>query len=580
MFVNAVIDLDKWPKEVQTELRKRMGKYQAGNKLSFSGSLAEAERFYREVCEIVEGSEAGMNTGAVRNDSIVEISGPSVALPALITPLHHYWYFSQAYKKEINQIQDKFGVKIDAEVSVSVTAEDQTRPDSVRKAKDKLMDLYQTSTTSLQSLTIPQTQLDSDIAKNVVRNIQSDEAKMVLMMSVDGCRLFGSKNTVSGVQSRLNSEDSGEVASRQTSRTSELKTDPILMNETHWRVMKKRFEKHLLNIEQKYGVQFCDEHSHGSAKVTIQSRDNQPVNQESHALKDFMQLYLEVVLSAVSVPDQERTVVEALERHRLVGVEDKNAEQSDPAYQSMDRDPGFDDEPKTLISTENLPFPKQPEVTASLIRPETVQRTNDNQRHKNSKQKESNKSKYKDDCPICMESFSDLVKLKCGHRLCRVCQKRAAKSMGEICPVCKRSYGMLTGNQPEGEMKYSTLRYDLPGYPRCGTIEIIYDIPSGIQTDEHPNPGHPYSGIKCRAYLPDSPEGRQVLHLLIRAFDQRLIFTVGKSTTTGAQNTVIWNDIHHKTNTTGGPEGNGYPDSNYMKRVKEELKAKGIEFPV
>ncbi|KAG9260452.1 hypothetical protein AMEX_G26717 [Astyanax mexicanus] len=316
--------------------------------------------------------------------------------------------------------------------------------------------------------------------------------------------LSGPKNTVSGVQSRLNSEESGEVASRQTSRTSELKTDPILMNETHWRLMKKRFEKHLLNIEQKYGVRFCDEHSHGSAKVTIQSRENQAVNHESHALKDFMQLYLEVVLSAVSVPEQERTVVEALERHRLVGVEDKNAEQSDPAYQSMDRDPGFDDEPKKLFNTEYLPFQKQPE----------------------------------------------------------------------------KSYGMLTGNQPEGEMKYSTLRYDLPGYPRCGTIEIIYDIPSGILTDEHPNPGHPYSGITCRAYLPDSPEGRQVLHLLIRAFDQRLIFTVGTSTTTGAQNTVIWNDIHHKTNTTGGPEGNGYPDSNYMKRVKEELKAKGIEFPV
>ncbi|XP_016087098.1 E3 ubiquitin-protein ligase DTX3L-like, partial [Sinocyclocheilus grahami] len=114
-------------------------------------------------------------------------------------------------------------------------------------------------------------------------------------------------------------------------------------------------------------------------------------------------------------------------------------------------------------------------------------------------------------------------------------------------------------------------------YPQCGTIEIYYDISSGIQTKRHPNPGNIFHGTSRHAYLPDNREGNEVLALLQRAFDQKLIFTVGTSTTSGLENAVTWNDIHHKTNTHGGPQNYGYPDPDYLKRVKDELKAKGIE---
>jgi len=53
------------------------------------------------------------------------------------------------------------------------------------------------------------------------------------------------------------------------------------------------------------------------------------------------------------------------------------------------------------------------------------------------------------------------------------------------------------------------------------------------------------------AYLPDNPEGRQILHLLRRAFEARLVFTIGTSNTTGRDNVIIWNDIHHKTKPNG-----------------------------
>uniref|UniRef100_A0A2K6EX12 E3 ubiquitin-protein ligase n=1 Tax=Propithecus coquereli TaxID=379532 RepID=A0A2K6EX12_PROCO len=100
---------------------------------------------------------------------------------------------------------------------------------------------------------------------------------------------------------------------------------------------------------------------------------------------------------------------------------------------------------------------------------------------------------------------------------------------------------------------------------------------SCVQKKQHPNPGKTYSGIERTAYLPNNEEGREVLTLLQRAFDQKLIFTVGHSRVTGASDVITWNDIHHKTCRYGGPERYGYPDPAYLKRVKAELKAKGIE---
>ena len=51
---------------------------------------------------------------------------------------------------------------------------------------------------------------------------------------------------------------------------------------------------------------------------------------------------------------------------------------------------------------------------------------------------------------------------------------------------------------------------------------------------------------------------------------------IGTSVTTGRSNTVVWNGIHHKTNTTGGPTRFGYPDDTYFARVKAELAMVGI----
>ena len=113
----------------------------------------------------------------------------------------------------------------------------------------------------------------------------------------------------------------------------------------------------------------------------------------------------------------------------------------------------------------------------------------------------------------------------------------------------------VMGNQPPGGKMIANTFHNLklPGYEEYGTITIYYEIPSGKQDKEHPNPGQYYHGTSCTAYVPDSPEGKRVVRLLRRAFEARLIFTVETSHTTGATNAVVWNDIHHKTSMFGGP---------------------------
>jgi hypothetical protein len=45
--------------------------------------------------------------------------------------------------------------------------------------------------------------------------------------------------------------------------------------------------------------------------------------------------------------------------------------------------------------------------------------------------------------------------------------------------------------------------------------------------------GKRYTGTFRIAFLPDNPQGREVLALLIKAFERRLTFIVGTSVTTG-----------------------------------------------
>ncbi|XP_064022373.1 probable E3 ubiquitin-protein ligase DTX2 isoform X2 [Pogoniulus pusillus] len=249
------------------------------------------------------------------------------------------------------------------------------------------------------------------------------------------------------------------------------------------------------------------------------------------------------------------------------------------------------------VSVPNLPvkMPKPSKVTQALAEnptePEAVVRRY---------LEEVKGSPPDEDCIICMEKLScpsgygdapeagsikpELVgRLRsCQHPfhlLCLLAMYSNGNKDGSLqCPSCKTIYGEKTGTQPKGRMEVSTFPQSLPGHGDCGTIQIVYHISRGIQGPEHPNPGLPYTarGFPRYCYLPDNEKGRKVLELLRVAWKRRLIFTVGTSSTTGESNTVVWNEIHHKTEMDTNLSGHGYPDPNYLDNVLAELAAQGV----
>ena len=90
-----------------------------------------------------------------------------------------------------------------------------------------------------------------------------------------------------------------------------------------------------------------------------------------------------------------------------------------------------------------------------------------------------------------------------------------------------------------------------------GRLNILFQCIRSVLTvlqENQLHPGRRYRGTCRTAYLPDNDKGRHVLSLLRKAFDAGLIFTIGQSATTGLDDQIIWNGIHHKTNVLGGPQ--------------------------
>jgi deltex-like protein len=187
----------------------------------------------------------------------------------------------------------------------------------------------------------------------------------------------------------------------------------------------------------------------------------------------------------------------------------------------------------------------------------------------------------KETCPICLIGLgdsNDVVQLsKCqGHMFHKDCIIHCYQQSFLKCPICSTVYGTFVGTQPNGTMTVTKSSSKLPGYNKCGTITVNYHFPGGTQGPEHPNPGQHYEGTSRTGYFPDNEEGNKVVNLLKIAWDRKLIFRVGMSVTTGLDNCVVWNGVHHKTSTSGGASNYGYPDETYLERVKDELALKGV----
>lgn len=154
-------------------------------------------------------------------------------------------------------------------------------------------------------------------------------------------------------------------------------------------------------------------------------------------------------------------------------------------------------------------------------------------------------------------------------------------------------YGEKIGDQPPGTMSWIVIPRSLPGHEGQNTIQITYkwvkvendrisqffkfhitcfSIASGLQSKEHPHPGRAFFavGFPRTCFLPDGLLGRKILRYLKIAFDRRLLFSIGRSATTGREDVVLWNGVEHKT------QYSMFPDPQYMQRCMQQLVHLGV----
>ncbi|XP_014244264.1 protein deltex isoform X2 [Cimex lectularius] len=186
------------------------------------------------------------------------------------------------------------------------------------------------------------------------------------------------------------------------------------------------------------------------------------------------------------------------------------------------------------------------------------------------------------DCPICLCPYNQGMTValsRCSHMLHLDCLNSMLTSQPNFpqwlyieCPLCHEIYGEKRGNQPRGTMDWVLVNPIIPGHPNVTLIQITYHIVSGIQGREHPNPGRPYYavGFPRVCYLPDTKKGRHVLKLLQIAWRRRLVFTVGRSLTTGKEDVITWNGIHQKTEPVAALA------PNFLDNCIKELAALGV----
>ncbi|OCT63238.1 E3 ubiquitin-protein ligase DTX3L [Xenopus laevis] len=479
-----------------------------------------------------------------------------------------YQYFRAIFPDVVDKIKGQYKVEMRDHCTTpenTVIHFFSTSPDSsIEKAKQCFIEAIQRITTDWSQITV---ELEKNMsASDIERRVRENCSKTQTILDGDKITLRGPKRELSEAKRLLDSP----APQRFVQISSHNMIRDLRLDGSHWDLLKELKYNQIKEIEDKYNVMITEKRNNGDKHVQITfTTTNGPPDLSPHACQIFLTLLHKTFSNIIQ---REIKMKPGFQETKLSSL------QTEMRNNHIEIVTNWHNGSLTLIgSLGNIHTAEKilhkwqnGGATGAEGGEDEAMDTSD------SPSTEIRKKQEEDKCPVCLcEPHPKLVLKKCKHVICAGCWEQAMKHK-PVCPVCNVIYGVVIGNQPEGRMSHSAANFKLPGH-NCGTITLNYNFPNGVQGENHPNPGKPYSGTYRTAYLPDSKEGREVLQLLEKAFKQKLVFTIGESRTTGAENTVTWNDIHHKTNTVGGPQEFGYPDPDYLKRIREELKAKGIE---
>ncbi|NXU60280.1 DTX3L ligase, partial [Horornis vulcanius] len=577
---------------------KREGKPGMDGSEQLTGDFTDIEKAYHYFEDILAGKDPNhdfsyseyKNGLKDANDLYTEETDEFTVVTAL------YEYFSHTCKEEIKELYKKFGARIsikghDEDNTLIYMSSDKS-PASLQAASDFFIKTFQKTTKDLTQEKVPIT--NSYTLKETIMKLNERFGNLLAKEEGNQLLLRGPGSEILAAKKFLAEEGENSQAEKNMKISSELYKyrNGIEVDASVFKLLETIVSKEIENINSKFDTLVeIKENSYGQ-KVIIFSPRPKTSDMSSHATESFINAFqsasamLREKIISMKLPEDQKTLNTLLSAKKFEDLNVKLKKKEDKLIISGLPDHLYAAEEyiKALLNTENSTQTKNrvplfsdlssQEATGGSKKSSIRQKNYLSSEGQTQAKTEENEE---DECPICRDRIKNKETLeKCKHAFCKICIDRAM-TYKQACPVCNTVCGVLTGNQPDGTMSAKTMSFSLPGYSYCDTIQIDYVMNGGIQTSSHPNPGQHYGPVHRTAYLPDNEEGREILKLLERAFAQKLIFTVGQSRTTGQQNVITWNDIHHKTAVRGGPTRFGYPDPSYLQRVRSELKAKGIE---
>ncbi|NXJ90049.1 DTX3L ligase, partial [Corythaixoides concolor] len=580
---------------------KREGNPDIDGSEKLTGDFTDIEKAYHYFKAILEGNDPNhdFSHSEIKNGLEDQNGLNTEETNDLIVPSALYEYFSHACKEKIRALCERFGVCIRSKdldngtTSVCLTSD--KSPSSIPRANEFFIRTFQKSVEDLKQEKIPIT--NSYTLNETIMKLNAKFSNLLAKEEGNQLLLRGPASEILAAKTFLAEEVENKQAEKNMKISSELYRygNGIEVDASVFKLLETILSKEIEDIKDKFDTVIEKEQRSYGQKMLLKFRPRiKTSDMSSHATESFINafqnasaLLREKLISWKLSEDQKKTLTMLLNEKQLEDLHVKLKKEKDKLI--LSGLPGNLDAAEkhimSLLNVEHSTRTKNRTLPSSdLSYPEATGASEKkyNGRQKNNlspkgQAKAKTEEEDKDVCPICMDTINNKEILrKCNHAFCKSCIDQAM-TYKQMCPICNTVYGVMEGDQPEGTMSTRTISISLPGFPRCGTIEITYSMCSGIQTSNHPNPGKPYVATSRTAYLPDNREGQEILQLLKRAFSQKLIFTVGQSRTTGAQGVITWNDIHHKTSIYGGPTNFGYPDPDYLKRVRSELKAKGIE---
>ncbi|NXQ57733.1 DTX3L ligase, partial [Anthoscopus minutus] len=580
---------------------KREGNPGIDGSEKLTGDFTDIEKAYHYFKDILAGKDSNhdFSHSEYKNGVKDEIVPNAKEMDEFTVVTALYEYFNHTCKEEIKELHKKFGahirVKGHDEDNTLICISSDENPSLLQAASNFFIKTFQETTKDLAQEKVPITNsytLEETIMKlnERFRNLLAKEEGNQLLLRGPGSVILAAQKFLAEESKNSQAEKNLKISSEWYKYRNGIEVDASV-----FKLLETILSKEIENINGKFDTLVeIKEYSYGQ-KVVIFRPKPKTTDMSSHATESFINAFqsasamlrekiicmelsgdrkktLNILLNAKEFEDfnvklkknEDKLIISGLPDHLYAAEMYMNTEMcvnTEDSTQTKNRAPLSSD-----LSSQ--------EATGASVKSSVRQKNNLSSEGQTQGKTEE---KEEDECPICRDRIKNKETLeKCKHAFCKICID-LAMTYKQACPVCNTICGVLIGNQPEGTMSTQTIRFSLPGYPNCYTIQIDYAMEGGIQTSSHPNPGQHYRPVHRRAYLPDNEEGREILQLLRRAFNQKLIFTVGQSHTTGEQNVITWNDIHHKTAMTGGPTQFGYPDSSYLQRVRSELKAKGIE---